>query len=162
MFWRRFSGTRSKSKNWWRSCNAIYLQTSVLFGWLSLCCFIRGKQVSLRVRIICIIIYFVTCYSEIESNSDVLGHSSNAYSGSTVGSDPSMCTTPCTGDSTQTCGESGSWKDVFMLGKKDCVSPGTVVKYSEKLRIRLGLQLNLTLLRAFFIQISKSVQIICK
>ena len=47
-----------------------------------------------------------------------------------MGSDPSMCTTPCTGDSTQICGGSGSWKDVFMLGKKDCV---TIDKYSEHL-----------------------------
>ena len=50
-----------------------------------------------------------------------------------MGSDPSMCTTPCTGDSTQICGGSGSWKDVFMLGKKDCVTPGTIDKYSEHL-----------------------------
>ena len=60
-------------------------------------------------------------------------HFSNTYSGSTVGSDPSMCTTPCTGDSTQICGGSGSWKDDFMLGKKDCVTPGTIDKYSEHL-----------------------------
>ena len=40
------------------------------------------------------------------------------------GSNPSMCTTPCTGDSTQTCGGSGNWRDVYMLGEKNCVTPG--------------------------------------
>ena len=41
-----------------------------------------------------------------------------------------MCMTPCTGDSTQTCGGSGDWADVYMLGKRDCVNPGAVeLKY---------------------------------